>query len=282
MKLSVAIADTNAAANAFVVWRGFEESIVKAKEYGYHGVELALRKANEINVSRLSKMLEQNNMEVSAISTGQVFASLNQYLTNPDETQRLEAVKTITDLAILSKDFGKMVNIGRARGFYADDVEPSVIEDLFIDSLKRIVEVAAKHDVVVVIEPVNRYEINFINNVEQCAQLLDRVDFYRKNIGIMPDVFHMNIEDAHIGESLEKHADLIRYIHLADSNRYAPGNGHLDFDEVFSSLLKMKYNDWVSVEILPQPTPDIAALKAAEYLLPRIAEHNRKIKELID
>lgn len=280
MKLSVAIADTNAEANAFVVWRGFEESIVKAKKCGYHGVELALRKADEINASKLSKMLEQNDMEVSAISTGQVFASLNQYLTNPNEVERFTAVKTITDLVILAKDFGGMVNIGRARGFYTDGMEPSVVEDLFVDSLKRIVEVAAKHDVVVVIEPVNRYEINFINNVGQCAELLNRVSIDRKNIGIMPDVFHMNIEDARIGESLERHADLIRYIHLADSNRYSPGCGHLDFDEIFSSLLKMKYNDWLSVEILPQPTPDIAALKAAEYLLPRIAEHNKKIKEL--
>ena len=58
MKLAVAIAGENALPSAFVVWRGFEESIRKAAEYGYHGVELALKTAEDVNPDQLSKWLE--------------------------------------------------------------------------------------------------------------------------------------------------------------------------------------------------------------------------------
>ena len=85
MKLAVAIASKDAAPSAFVVWRGFEESIAKAAEYGYQGVELALKKASDIKSDRLSKWLDKNNIEVSCISTGQVFADLGLFFTHPDQ-----------------------------------------------------------------------------------------------------------------------------------------------------------------------------------------------------
>ena len=272
MKLSVAIADTNAAEDAFVVWRGFEESIAKAKDFGYDGVELALRTREEIDARRLRSLLDRLDMEISCISTGQVFASLRQYLTNPDREARLEAVKTLSGLAALAGEFGGMVNLGRARGFVAPGQTRAEAEALFLDSLQRVGEAASRRGVAVVIEPVNRYEINFINTVDECAALLERArggDF-----GIMPDVFHMNIEDAHIGQALEAHARRIRYVHLADSNRRAPGWGHTDFDEIFASLGRAGYDGWVGIEILPIPTPDEAALQAARFIRPHIDRHN--------
>ena len=57
------------------------------------------------------------------------------------------------------------------------------------------------------------------------ALLLDRLD--RKNFLAMPDVFHMNIEDDHIGQSLIRNKRYVRYIHFADSNRHAPGDAHI-------------------------------------------------------
>jgi sugar phosphate isomerase/epimerase len=93
----------------------------------------------------------------------------------------------------------------------------------------------------------------------------------------MPDVFHMNIEDVSIGEELARNIDRISYVHLADSNRLAPGQGHIDFDDIFSYLAQVQYNGWVSVEILPKPDPDTAARWAAEFLRPRVSRHNSQL-----
>lgn len=274
MKLSVAIADDKAGASAFVVWRGFAQSMRKAAEYGYHGVELALRTKEDVDTAALRALLKEHRLEVSCISTGQVFADLNLYLTCADAAKRAEAVAVMQGLVELAGEFGGMVNLGRARGFIAEGQTPQQATDIFLDSLGKILPLAQKLGVCVIIEPVNRYEINFINSVEDCARLLQGVA--SSHVGIMPDVFHMNIEDANIGRALYDNIDRVKYVHLADSNRLAPGWGHLDFDEVFGALKRGGYNGWVSIEILPKPDPDTAAKQAAQYILPMVERYNRE------
>lgn len=268
MKLAVAIASADAPPDAFVVWRGFEESIKKAAALGYHGVELALKEAADVDPVDLKKWLDDSGLEVSCISTGQVFAVSNLYFTHPDPAKREEVIAVFSGLIQLAKDFGKVVNVGRARGFIAENQTKDEAEALFIETMRRICDEAAEQGVIVIIEPVNRYEINFVNNLDECAALIAKVD--RPSLGMMPDVFHMNIEDAQIGESLVRHADLVKYIHFADSNRLAPGQGHLDFNDVFQGLEKAGFDGWASIEIFPKPDPDTAAKQAAEFILPRL------------
>ena len=272
MKLSVVIAGSQAPPSAFVVWRGFEESVRKAADFGYHGVELALQSADEIAPQKLSQWLSKANVEVSAISTGQVFAALGLYFTHPDPEIRNRVVDVFTGLIHLAKDFGQIINVGRVRGFIAEHQTHAETESLFIDTAARLCDIAAKDGVTIIIEPVNRYEINFVNSVDEGAAIVQQVK--RDNIGLMPDVFHMNIEDANIGDTLARHKDLIKYIHFADSNRWAPGQGHLDFDEVFEALQRIRFDGWAAIEILPKPDPDTAAKQAVEYILSKMKQYD--------
>ena len=273
MRLAVAIADESAPPSAFVVWRGFEGSMRRARELGYQGVELALKRAEAVDVDMLARWLDRWNLEVSCISTGQVFAGLGLYFTHPDTERRLEVIDVFAGLVRLAADFGGLVNVGRARGFVAEHQTRQEAEALFIDTARRICDIAGPLGVDIIIEPVNRYEINFVNSVGEGAELLAKVE--RSNLGLMPDVFHMNIEDAQIGATLARYADLIRYVHLADSNRLAPGQGHVDFDDVFDGLKSGGFDSWAAIEILPDPDPDTAAQQAAEYVLPRVRAYNR-------
>ncbi len=273
MKLSVAVAGKQAPPSAFVVWRGFEESISKAADLGYHGIELALKTADDINPDQLSSWLSKHKLEVSCISTGQVFATLGLYFTHPDVSKRRMVIDLFADLVNLAADFGQLVNVGRTRGFIAEGQSQQEAEQLFIETSRQICDYAGERGVTVIIEPVNRYEINFVNNLDQGAELLAKVG--RDNLGLMPDVFHMNIEDDHIGDSLARNASLVKYIHFADSNRWAPGWGHLDFDDVFDGLRRANFDGWSSIEILPEPDPDSAAKKAAETILPMIETYNK-------
>ena len=272
MKLAVAIASSAAPQSAFVVWRGFEQSIEKAATYGFRGIELALKSAEEVDPGQLDEWLAEHDMQVSCISTGQVFATSGLYFTHSDRGQREKLFEVFKGLVDLAQEHGKMVNVGRARGFYSETQSRDEVEGLFVDTARRICDYAGPLGVSLIIEPVNRYEINFVNNLDQGAELLKKVD--RSNVGLMPDVFHMNIEDAQIGESLIRHGELVFYIHLADSNRLAPGQGHLDFDDVFTGLQAANFDGWASIEILPLPDPDTAARQAAETVLPIIERYN--------
>ena len=266
LNVAVAVATEDAMPNAFVVWRGIEQSIEKAAGYGYNGIELALKNAGQIDPDRLEALLTKHSLCCPCISTGQVFADLGLYFTSTDPDRRAKLLAVFKDLIDLAARFDAMVNIGRARGF----IEQGEVEEAatlrFCDVARQLADYAAPRGVTLILEPVNRYEINFIISVEQGAALMRRVD--RPNIRLMPDIFHMNIEDRTIGGELERFAEYIAYIHVADSNRLAPGRGHTDFDALFASLRRMRYDGWLSVEILPKPDPDTAARQAIDFLKP--------------
>ena len=262
LKLSVAVAGEQALPSAFVVWRGFADSFCKAGLYGFDGVELALRRADDISPGELDVLLRENNLEVSAISTGQVFADGGLCLTHEDASIRSKTVEVLLELIRMSGEYGKTLNLGRVRGSVFSDKS----EGYFAENAAILCEEAEKHDVTIILEPVNRYEINFINSVDEGAALIRKLGL--RNMRLMPDLFHMNIEDVGIADSLKRNRELVHYIHFADSNRLAPGWGHLDFGAVFDMLTQIDFTGWTSVEILPKPTPDDAAKQAINYLKP--------------
>jgi len=274
MRLSVAIADQHAPPSAFVVWRGFESSLAKAAALGYHGVELALRRAADVDTDLLADLLDRHALEISAISTGQVWACDGLCLVHSDAAVRQRAVATLLDLIRLAARFGKRVNIGRVRGQVSEVGSRAEAEQLLVEAMRQLANTAEPRGVELVLEPVNRYEVDFLHTLDEAVDVLQRVE--RPNVGLMADVFHMNIEEAHIGDALARHGRWLRYVHLADSNRRAPGWGHLDFDEVFDALGTARFDGWVAAEILPLPAADAAARQAAKVLLPRIEQYNRR------
>ncbi len=274
LKLSIAIADTYALPSAFVVFRGFETCIPKAAELGFNGVELALKRRSEIDECRLRQLLDEHHLEVSCISTGQVYADGGLTLTEEDTEKRGEVISVFKELIDLAEKFGKLINIGRVRGQIGRR-KTEDIEAIFCGTVRLLCDYAAPKGVTLMLEPVNRYECDFVNSIEEGAALLKRID--RPNFKLMPDVFHMNIEDVAIADELAKYIRYINYIHLADSNRLAPGQGHTDFNEIFDRLAASRYDGWMSVEILPKPDPDTAASQSVDFLLPLIRAYNETV-----
>jgi len=272
VKLGLAIAPLEAQPSAFVVMRDrLETSIAKAARMGYDGVELALAQASDVDVPQIRAALDEHGLSVPTVSTGRVFAEGRMWLTNPDRAIRARAVDTLKGLIDTAAALdASRLNIGRVRGFVAEGEERARAEERFFETISLCASHAAAHDITIVLEPVNRYEINYINSVwPDGLDVVSRLGV--PNVKLMPDVFHMNIEDASIAASLKAAGSQVAYIHLADSNRWAPGQGHTDFDAIFEALESIGYDDWATVEILPYPSPDEAAQQALEYLRPMLA-----------
>ncbi len=120
------------------------------------------------------------------------------------------------------------------------------------------------------IEAVNRFECPYLWTADETLEFVNR--FGSDRVTVHLDTFHMNIEDASVHDSLVEAGALVGYVHLADSNRWAPGQGHTDFPAILDALRAVGYDDWVAVEILPFPSADEAASQAITYLrtlLPR-------------
>ena len=80
-----------------------------------------------------------------------------------------------------------------------------------------------------------------------------------EDLGLLLDTFHMNIEEPAIEESIRVCGDRIFHVHAADSNRWYPGAGHLDFESILEALSAAGYQGYVSGEFMPLPDADTAA-----------------------
>jgi len=264
MKIGLAIAPANALPSAFVVFRmDLDLGIKKAAELGYDGVELAIADATEVNVTQVKKLIKKYNLQLPIISTGRVFAEKKVSFTHFDDNIRNEAIRTVKGIIELAANFGADVNVGRVRGNLPPGEEEKARER-FIYAMRECADFSKSFGRQLLLEPVNRYETNFINNLKEGMDIIKEIQ--RDNVKLMPDIYHMNIEDASIEGSLEEARDIISYIHFADSNRLAPGQGHIDFKSIIDTLRKIGYDGFITVEILAKPDPDRAAKLAIDYL----------------
>ena len=274
MRLALAIAPPEATPDAFVVFRDrWDVGIGKAGRLGYDAVELALAQASDVDVPSLRRILADANVSVAAISTGRVFSEQRAWLTSADPAVRGRAVSILKGLVEIAAPLGApRVNIGRVRGFIGQGESPETATARFLTGITECADFAAPLGIDIVLEPVNRYEINFVNSVvPDGVAIIEAVGL--PNVRLMPDTFHMNIEDVSITASLEAAKPVIGYIQVADSNRWAPGQGHIDFAAVVATLDRIGYDGDVGVEILPLPSPDVAARQAIEFLrtlIPRV------------
>jgi Xylose isomerase-like TIM barrel. len=85
------------------------------------------------------------------------------------------------------------------------------------------------------IEPIRKDEVPFIHTFDQAMEFIEQIDSEGvKNI--YGDLYHMLLEEKHIGTSLMKYSDKLAGLHMADTNRRALGTALLDLDIVIMAL----------------------------------------------
>lgn len=264
MKKSIVVSTQPTKFSALAFKKDFEKSIKKVADLGFDGAELAVRNPKDLKVEDVINIIKENNLEVPAIGTGQAYGEEGLSFSDPDEAIRKMAVKRINNQIIFASHFNAQVIIGLIRGIIKENVDKTEAEKWTIDCLRKCTEFAKKYNIGLTLEPVNRYEGNFINTLSEGVEFIKRVGV--SNLGLLVDTFHMNIEEISIYDSIIQAKDYITHVHFADSNRWAPGCGHLDFAKIVQILKKIGYQGYVSAEILPLPDSDTAARITAETL----------------
>ena len=151
---------------------------------------------------------------------------------------------------------------GRCRGrFRRDKKRPPFLRRLG-DSLRQLADHAAERDVVVIMEPLNRYESNLVNRMEDGVALLESLE--KSNVKLLGDLFHMNIEEVRIGDALRQAGPRLGHVHFVDSNRRPAGFGHIDYNEVAAALREIDYRGYCSAEAFPYPDSVSAAHQTLE------------------
>ncbi len=125
--------------------------------------------------------------------------------------------------------------VGRA-GKY-DDME----FDRSVETLRLVADLFVKYDVRSAIEPIRSAEVSFCHTIADAKRYIAAVG--HPGVGhINADLYHMQVEEAHIGEALLAAGPQLTNLHLADSNRGALGEGSLDLDTIIMALYVIGYN----------------------------------------
>ena len=269
MKLSIVLS-THAAQFAAVAFKGdFVSNVAKIAGWGYDGVELAIRDPKLADTDELLRVVSEHGLRVPALGTGQAWGEEGLSFTDPDPAIRAAAIERTISHIPFAAQTGAAIIIGLLRGIIKPGVSQEQAMDWLVEALQQCCVAAQPHGVRLALEPICRYETTLINNLAQGLDLLDRVG--AENMGLMPDTFHMNIEEPVIEESLRACGDRIFHFHVADSNRWYPGAGHLDFVSILDTLYGTGYQGYVSGEFMPLPDADTSAQKAIAYLRSEVA-----------
>ncbi len=257
------------------------EVIFRAAQLGFDGIELTVMFHTPPTLDgqerkRIAGWLAEAGIACSAL----------HYIFDPrvkmssleanDSAFALNALKQVVDLA---DDLGAptiIVGGGGTRSFKEAQTRESVA-----DHLARLIrlsgEYALPRNITLAIEALNRYETNYIRTLEDASNFAEAVQL--PNVRIMGDTYHMNIEESSIEEAIVQFGGRLAHLHLADSNRLAPGFGHIDFGKVVGALRTIGYDQYCSIEVFCI-RPDLMYVDSYEEADRQMAEglsHMRRI-----
>lgn len=247
------------------VSRPLPEAITRAAALGYDAIEIMPRAFDDPQPTSLRNLAARHGLAVAGLASGFLAIERGLTFTHPDPAIRQNAVDGCRRCLQMAQQAGAaMVSIGVIRG----KLQPGLDYDRAMGHLQACVrEVGAgarERGVTLVLEPGNRYETGFLHTVADAVAFLDAVNV--PSVQLMLDTFHMNIEEASIPDAILLAGPHLAHVHLADSNRRAPGWGHLDFDAVGKALRTAGYHGGLGLEMVFEPDFDAAARQGIEFV----------------
>lgn len=241
-----------------------DQGLAAAARLGCEGVELNILDPDEVDGPALARRINAHGLEVCSIATGQAYGKHGLSLSSAEPDLRRRAAERLQNHALLASLLGSAVTVGLIRGMLPWE-EPGRGEGRkrILEGVAAFARFAGSLGVPVYLEPLNRYECNNLNTVAETLAAMHETG--AGNLYLLADTFHMNIEDADMAGSLRLAGRRTGYVHLADSNRQAPGAGHTDFQPILGALRSSGYQGYLSAEILPLPDDETAAERFVRF-----------------
>jgi sugar phosphate isomerase/epimerase len=256
VKSSVTISLVKSLKGAWIFQDDLSICIPKAKEIGFDAVEIFPSSADDIDTGLLQRLLDDNQINLSALASGAGKVLHNLTLTSPNKTIRTKAVDFIKRMIDAGSLFNAPVIIGSMQGDIGTNNRQGAIAQL-AETLNELGRYAAGRNVGVLFEPLNHKSTDVANT------LTDGIEIIKKsgsdNIKLLADFFHMDIEEKNIAESIRQAAEFIGYVHFVDSDRKPAGMGHIDLKSAVNALKFIGYDGFLSAEALPWPDWQTAA-----------------------
>jgi D-psicose/D-tagatose/L-ribulose 3-epimerase len=238
----------------------------KFKKWGFESVELAVEDPTHINADYVKRELDK-----AGLVCGSVCACMgpDRDLRGNSQQQKtgLKYMKTVLD-QMVALDCKSLIgpvysSVGRADAVPAKEYKQQW--RTVARNLKELCKYAEDRQKQVCLEPLNRFETDFINTCDQALDMVESVGSPALKIHL--DTFHMNIEEKNQAAAIRKAGKLLGHFHACGSDRGTPGNDHIDWEPIAKALKAIKYNGDVVIESF---TTDVKVIAKAAAIWRRM------------
>lgn len=243
----------------WIFWNDLEMGMKQASELGFDGVELFTASADSIDPDELENLLAKYRLRLAAVGTGAGKVLHGLTLTDPDRAIRKKGQAFVMDMMAFGARFGAPAIIGSMQGNVQPGADRQQTVEWFRESLEILSDKAASLGIPLIYEPLNRYETNLFNTLESSVSMLESLK--NNQVKLLADLFHMNIEETALAQSIRDFGKYIGHVHFADSNRKPMGFGHTDMEPIAEALVEIRYEGYVSAEAFPWPDSISAATR---------------------
>lgn len=227
----------------------------RLKKIGYDGVEFFIGSPEVSDYKRLGKHARDIGLGVTAVTV--INSDENLIDSKPSvRSKGLDRIKWVIDRC---NDLNAEVLCGPFHSAFATFAQHAPTEEEYkwsAEILYQAGEYAAQTDLILTPEALNRFECYLCNTMEQLRYLVEKAG--HPNVRAMFDTHHANIEEKKLGEAIQKIAPHLGHVHISENDRGTPGEGHVPWDEVFSTLAKIEYKGWYTIEGFTRNDVDFA------------------------
>ncbi|MGW8426235.1 D-psicose 3-epimerase [Peribacillus simplex] len=227
-----------------------KRSIKRFSEIGFDVVELFIPTFIDQSDEEL-KEIKKIGIDAGVKLVYSTGLDLQYDLSSEDASVRQQGINYIKNVLkkihFMDGDFFGGVNYaGWGKKLNKNEFDRSKYVENSLNSMREIIETAEDLGITYCAEVLNRFETMIMNTASEGVEFVNRLN--SPNAKIMLDTFHMNIEEKSIRDAILTAGGKLANIHLGERNRQLPGQGDMDFDEIFSSLRDINYQGTATIE----------------------------------
>jgi len=236
------------------------------KQWGFDTVEIPVEDPSHIDPAHV-----KNELDKQGLACGSVCACLG-----PDRDLRGTPKQQADCLAYMERVLDQMGALGcpsiigpvYSSVGRAEAVPPAEYKRQWktvVENLRKVCKMAEDRGKQVCMEPLNRFESDFINTCDQALKLIHDVGSPALKLHL--DTFHMNIEEKFQAAAIRKAGKLLGHFHACGSDRGTPGNDHIDWPSIARALKDIRYQGDVVIESF---TTDVKVIARAAAIWRKI------------
>lgn len=226
------------------------------KRSGFDFVELPVNDVSLDKWHRIGQQLSELGMGVQTCT----ICGPEHSLISPDEAVRQASVAYLKQVVDCSRAAGSSILMGPVyAGFKEFTGKPATAEEWnwSVMGMREVAEYAQTQGVTLAIEYLNRFEVYLLTCADEVIRYVEDVN--HPNCRVAFDTFHANMEEKNIGAALRRCAPYLVHVQISENDRSTPGQGHINFEEVFAVLQDVGYEGPIAIEAFGPNPPELAS-----------------------